>query len=94
MVEGKNFNIKAINFRMPVDLHKVLKSASIVTNKSINRVILELIIEGFPTWSLTNLTELSVDAHTLLITEENKKELFENIGKVFSNLQKQLENGD
>ena len=58
MEDKRKQDTKSLNFRIPAEIHKVLKNASYYSDKSINKIIIELILYGFSEWVDYNMPEI------------------------------------
>ncbi len=94
MNKKSNPNIKSFNFRIPIELHKVLRSASYYSAKSINRIILELICDGFGEWKKYNLYEISAGDSGDYLIDSERQEIIDSMESVIKELEDEFHGED
>ena len=93
MEEKRKQETKSLNFRVPTDIHKILKTASYHSDKSINMIINELIIYGFSDWVDQNIPEIDVSGEEGWV-EDQKIRMVEAMEKTIKSYRNKIEEND
>lgn len=89
MLEEEKIELKSMNFRMPPELHRTLKGLAYVTGRSLNSIVLEILVDGLGEWIKINIVENVEDeaSYALFINKETIKKIDKTIESIKENIE-------